>query len=48
MLKPASFFRALVPGVLLLAGTASATTVWSIDEAVATALEHSPDTQIAR
>jgi len=48
MLKPASFFRALVPGVLLLAGNASATTVWSIDEAVATALEHSPDTQIAR
>ncbi len=48
MLNPVSLFRVLVPGVFLAAGTAFATTVWSIDEAVTTALEHSPDTQIAR
>ncbi|MCF7760555.1 MAG: TolC family protein [Cephaloticoccus sp.] len=48
MFNSASLFHLLLSGAILLTGAASAATVWSIDAAVATALEHSPDTQIAR
>lgn len=42
-----SFTHILIPGLLLLGLSARGAT-WTVDQAVATALEHSPDTQLAR